>query len=112
MKWLIALIWMILCGYINGFFGSDKTTANPWIKDDERENGIKHKAIIASWSGVFMFCIISLCNKLLGLGEGKSPYLPDPFAIISKENVELQVLLMLFIMHGIFYLYYQRKLSA
>lgn len=112
MKWIIAFIGMTIWGYINGFFSSDKT-ANPWITDDERETKIKQKAIIASWSGVFMFCIISLLNKWLGLGtSGPSPYLPDPFAATLKENVELQVLLMLFIMYGIFYLYYRRKLSA
>ncbi|KEK26281.1 hypothetical protein [Bacillus gaemokensis] len=112
MKWLIALIGMIIWGYINGFFSSDKT-ANPWIKDDEREQQIKHKAIIASWSGIFMFCMISLFNKLLGLGGGeKSPYLPDPLATILKENVELQVLLTLFILYGVFYLYYRKKMSV
>ncbi|MFJ8527974.1 phosphoglycerate mutase [Bacillus sp. NPDC094106] len=112
MKWLIYFIGMMIWGYINGVFSSDKT-ANPWIKDDEREQKIKHKAIIASWSGIFMFCIISLFNKLLGLSGGeKSPYLPDPLATILKENVELQVLIILFIMYGVFYLYYRKKLSA
>ncbi len=112
MKWIIAFIGMIIWGYIHGFFNSDKT-ANPWITDDERETKIKHKAIIASWSGVFMFCIINLLNKWLDLGGSeKSPYLPDPLATMLKENVELQVLLMLFVMYGIFYLYYRRKLSA
>ncbi|MGN4424279.1 phosphoglycerate mutase [Bacillus cereus group sp. MYBK30-1] len=97
---------------MNSFFNSDKT-ANPWITDDEREAKIKQKAIIASWSGVFIFCIINLLNKWLDLGASeKSPYLPDPFGAILKENVELQVLLMLFITYGIFYLYYRRKLSA
>ncbi|MGH0428798.1 phosphoglycerate mutase [Bacillus hominis] len=95
MKWLTILIGMIIWGYINGFFSSDKT-ANPWITDDERETKIKQKAIIASWSGVFMFCIINLLNKWLGLSASdKSPYLPDPFSAILKEHVELQVLLML-----------------
>lgn len=103
---------MIVWGYINGFFSSDKT-ANPWITDDERETKIKQKAITASWSGVFMFCTISLLNKWLGLSTNdKSPYLPDTIAAILKENVELQVLLMLFVMYGIFYLHYRRKLSA
>lgn len=112
MKWIIVFIGMIVWGYINGFFSSDKT-ANPWITDDERETKIKQKAIAASWSGVFMFCTISLLNKWLGLSTNdKSPYLPDPIAPILKENVELQVLLMLFVMYGIFYLHYRRKLSA
>ena len=61
----------------------------------------------------FMFCTISLLNKWLGLSTNdKSPYLPDTIAAILKENVELQVLLMLFVMYGIFYLHYRRKLSA
>ncbi|AFQ28243.1 phosphoglycerate mutase [Bacillus sp. 22475] len=112
MKWIIVFIGMIVWGYINGFFSSDKT-ANPWITDDERETKIKQKAITASWSGVFMFCTISLLNKWLGLSTNdKSPYLPDPIAAILKENVELQVLLMLFVMYGIFYLHYRGKLSA
>ncbi|MBJ8081987.1 phosphoglycerate mutase [Bacillus cereus group sp. N14] len=112
MKWIIAFIGMIIWGYINGFFNSDKT-ANPWITDDERETKIKQKAIIASWSGVFMFCIINLLNKWLGLGTSNtSPYLPSSVATILKENVELQVLLILFITYGIFYVYYRRKLSA
>ncbi|ACK60746.1 MULTISPECIES: hypothetical protein [Bacillus] len=112
MKWIIVFIGMIVWGYINGFFSSDKT-ANPWITDDERETKIKQKAITASWSGVFMFCTISLLNKWLGLSTNdKSPYLPDTIAAILKENVELQVLLMLFVMYGIFYLHYRRKLSA
>ncbi|MBG9579726.1 phosphoglycerate mutase, partial [Bacillus thuringiensis] len=81
--------------------------------DDERETKIKQKAITASWSGVFMFCTISLLNKWLGLSTNdNSPYLPDPIAAILKANVELQVLLMLFVMYGIFYLHYRRKLSA
>ncbi|HDR3342337.1 phosphoglycerate mutase [Bacillus cereus group sp. MYBK163-2] len=88
-------------------------TANPWITDDERETKIKQKAIIASWSGVFMFCTISLLNKWLGLSTNdKSPYLPDTIAAILKENIELQILFMLFITYGIFYIYYRRKLSA
>ncbi|MEB9787589.1 phosphoglycerate mutase, partial [Bacillus cereus] len=29
MKWITILIGMIIWGYINGFFSSDKT-ANPW----------------------------------------------------------------------------------
>ena len=112
MKWIIVFIGMIVWGYINGFFSSDQT-ANPWITDDERETKIKQKAITASWSGVFMFCTISLLNKWLGLSTNdKSLYLPDPIAAILKENVELQVLLMLFVMYGIFYLHYRRKLSA
>ncbi|EEM46022.1 phosphoglycerate mutase [Bacillus cereus] len=112
MKWIIVFIGMIVWGYINGFFSSDKT-ANPWITDDERETKIKQKAITASWSGVFMFCTISLLNKWLGLStKDKSPYLPDTIAAILKENVELQVLLMLFVMYGIFHLHYRRKLSA
>ncbi|MGN4559130.1 phosphoglycerate mutase [Bacillus cereus group sp. MYBK5-2] len=112
MKWIIVFIGMIVWGYINGFFSSDKT-ANPWITDDERETKIKQKAITASWSGVFMFCTISLLNKWLGLSTNdKSPYLPDTIAAILKENVELQVLLMLFVMYGIFYLHYRRKLSV
>ncbi|KAA0787639.1 phosphoglycerate mutase [Bacillus sp. BB56-3] len=112
MKWIIVFIGMIVWGYINGFFSSDKT-ANPWITDDERETKIKQKAITASWSGVFMFYTISLLNKWLGLSTNdKSPYLPDPIAAILKENVELQVLLMLFVMYGIFYLHYRGKLSA
>lgn len=112
MKWIIVFIGMIVWGYINSFFSSDKT-ANPWITDDERETKIKQKAITASWSGVFMFCTISLLNKWLGLSTNdKSPYLPDTIAAILKENVELQVLLMLFVMYGIFYLHYRRKLSA
>ncbi|HHK5546622.1 TPA: phosphoglycerate mutase [Bacillus thuringiensis] len=112
MKWIIVFIGMIVWGYINGFFSSDKT-ANPWITDDERETKIKQKAITASWSGVFMFCTISLLNKWLGLSTNdKSPYLLDPIAAILKANVELQVLLMLLVMYGIFYLHYRRKLSA
>ncbi|PAW39541.1 phosphoglycerate mutase [Bacillus toyonensis] len=111
MKWIIVFIGMIVWGYINGFFSSDKT-ANPWITDDERETKIKQKAITASWSGVFMFCTISLLNKWLGLSTNDTPYLPDPIAAILKANVELQVLLMLFVMYGIFYLHYRRKLSA
>lgn len=112
MKWIIVFIGMIVWGYINGFFSSDKT-ANPWITDDERETKIKQKAITASWSGVFIFCTISLLNKWLGLSTNdKSPYLPDPIAAILKENVELQVLLILFVMYGIFYLHYRRKLSV
>ncbi|KAA0825415.1 phosphoglycerate mutase [Bacillus sp. AY2-1] len=112
MKWIIVFIGMIVWGYINGFFSSDKT-ANPWIADDERETKIKQKAITASWSGVFMFCTISLLNKWLGLSTNdKLPYLPDPIAAFLKENVEIQVLLMLFVMYGIFYLHYRRKLSA
>ncbi|QWU46948.1 phosphoglycerate mutase [Bacillus sp. NP247] len=112
MKWIIFFIGMIIWGYINGFFNSDKT-ANPWITDDERETKIKQKAIIASWSVVFIFCIINLLNKWLGLGASDtSLYLPDPVATILKENVELQVLLMLFITYGLFYLYYRRKLST
>lgn len=74
---------------------------------------LNKKAIIASWSGVFIFCIINLLNKWLGLGTSDtSPYLPSSVATILKENVELQVLLMLFITYGLFYLYYRRKLSA
>ncbi|AIW83253.1 putative membrane protein [Bacillus mycoides] len=112
MKWIIVFMGMIICGYINGFFNSDKT-ANPWITDDERETKIKQKAIIASWSGVFIFCIINLLNKWLGSGTSDtSPYLPSSVTTILKENVELQVLLMLFITYGLFYLYYRRKLSA
>ncbi len=112
MKWIIVFIGMNVWGYINGFFSSDKT-ANPWITDDERETKIKQKAITASWSGVFMFCTISLLNNWLGLSSNDtSPYLPDTIAAILKENVELQVLLMLFVMYGIFYLHYRRKLSA
>ncbi|MGQ0417484.1 phosphoglycerate mutase [Bacillus sp. HC-TM] len=84
MKWIIVFIGMIVWGYINGFFSSDKT-ANPWITDDERETKIKQKAITASWSGVFMFCTISLLNKWLGLSTNdKSPYLPDTIAAILK----------------------------
>jgi len=41
-----------------------------------------------------------------------SPYLPSSIATILKENVELQILFMLFITYGIFYVYYRRKLSA
>ncbi|MBK5493830.1 phosphoglycerate mutase [Bacillus sp. TH13] len=112
MKWIIVFIGMIVWGYINGFFSSDKT-ANPWITDDGRETKIKQKAITASWSGIFIFCTISLLNKWLGLSTNdKSPYLPDPIAAFLKENVEIQVLLMLFVMYGIFYLHYRRKLSA
>lgn len=112
MNWVIYFIGMIIWGYINGFFTSDKAST-PWMKDDERETKIKQKAISASWSAVFMFCIISLFNKLLGLsGGGKSPYLPDPLATILKENVELQVLLILFLMYGMYYLYYRKKMSA
>ncbi|MGE6595564.1 phosphoglycerate mutase [Bacillus proteolyticus] len=112
MKWIIIFLGIIIWGYINGFFISDKT-ANPWITDDERKTKIKQKAIIASWSGVFIFCIMNLLNKWLGLETSDtSPYLPDPVATIFKENVELQILLMLFITYGLFYLYYQRKLSA
>lgn len=59
MKWLTILIGMIIWGYINGFFSSDKT-ANPWITDDERETKIKQKAIIASWS-VFL-CFVPLIS--------------------------------------------------
>ena len=93
-------------------FSSDKT-ANPWITDDERETKIKQKAIIASWSGVFMFCTINLLNKWLGIETSNtSPYLPTSVATILKENVELQILFMLFITYGIFYVYYRRKLSA
>ncbi len=56
---------------------------------------------------------MNLLNKWLGLETSDtSPYLPDPVATIFKENVELQILLMLFITYGLFYLYYQRKLSA
>ena len=112
MKWIIAFIGMGIWGYINGFFNSDKT-ANPWITDDERETKIKQKAIIASWSGVFMFCIINLLNKWLGVETNNtSPYLPSSIATILKENIELQILFMLFITYGIFYIYYRRKLSA
>ncbi|MDF4746049.1 hypothetical protein P3545_24475, partial [Vibrio parahaemolyticus] len=112
MKWLTILIGMIIWGYINGFFSSDKT-ANPWITDDERETKIKRKAIIASWSGVFMFCTINLLNKWLGIETSNtSPYLLTSVATILKENVELQILFMLFITYGIFYVYYRRKLSA
>ncbi len=50
MKWIIVFIGMIVWGYINGFFSSDKT-ANPWITDDERETKIKQKAITASCEG-------------------------------------------------------------
>ncbi|MFP3411227.1 phosphoglycerate mutase [Bacillus sp. SIMBA_074] len=97
MKSIIIFIGIIIWGYINGFFISDKT-ANPWITDDERKTKIKQKAIIASWSGVFIFCIMNLLNKWLGLGTSDtSPYLPSSVATILKENVELQVLLMLFI---------------
>ncbi|AHA07598.1 phosphoglycerate mutase [Bacillus tropicus] len=112
MKWITILIGMIIWGYINGFFSSDKT-ANPWITDDERETKIKQKAIIASWSGVFMFCTINLLNKWLGVETNNtSPYLPSSIATILKENIELQILFMLFITYGIFYIYYRRKLSA
>ncbi|MGK8830356.1 phosphoglycerate mutase [Bacillus paranthracis] len=97
---------------MNGFFSSDKTS-NPWITDDERETKIKQKAIIASWSGVFMFCTINLLNKWLGIETSNtSPYLLTSVATILKENVELQILFMLFITYGIFYVYYRRKLSA
>ena len=44
MKWIIVFIGMIVWGYINGFFSSDKT-ANPWITDDERETKIKQKRL-------------------------------------------------------------------
>ncbi|HEK9101425.1 TPA: phosphoglycerate mutase [Bacillus pseudomycoides] len=112
MNWVIYFIGMIIWGYINGFFTSDKNSA-PWMKNDEREKEIKYKAIVASWSGVFLFCIISLFNKLLGLEGGqKSPYLPDPFVKILQENVELQISPILFLMYGIYYLYYRRKMSA
>jgi len=112
MKWIIVFIGMIVWGYINGFFSSDKT-ANPWITDDERETKIKQKAITASWSGVFMFCTINLLNKWLGVETNNtSPYLPSSIATILKENIELQILFMLFITYGIFYIYYRRKLSA
>lgn len=112
MKWITILIGMIIWVYINGFFSSDKT-ANLWITDDERETKIKQKAIIASWSAVFMFCTINLLNKWLGVGTSNvSPYLPDSIATILKENVELQVLFILFITYGIFYVYYRRKLSV
>ncbi|MGQ0455258.1 hypothetical protein ACT4UM_28995, partial [Bacillus sp. SS-TM] len=50
--------------------------------------------------------------KRLMVQNIKTPYLPDTIAAILKENVELQVLLMLFVMYGIFYLHYRRKLSA
>ena len=111
MKWIIVFIGMIVWGYINGFFSSDQT-ANPWITDDERETKIKQKQLRQA-GRCFMFCTISLLNKWLGLSTNdKSPYLPDPIAAILKENVELQVLLMLFVMYGIFYLHYRRKLSA
>lgn len=63
--------------------------------------------------GVFMFCTINLLNKWLGVGTSDtSPYLPSSIATILKENVELQILFMLFITYGIFYVYYRRKLSA
>ncbi len=79
----------------------------------KRETKIKQKAIIASWSGVFMFCTINLLNKWLGIETSNtSPYLPTSVATILKENVELQILFMLFITYGIFYVYYRRKLSA
>lgn len=34
---------------------------------------VKQKAIIASWSGVFIFCIINLLNKWLDLGANEEP---------------------------------------
>ena len=106
------LSWHDYMGIYKRIFNSDKT-ANPWITDDERETKIKQKAIIASWSGVFIFCTINLLNKWLGVGTSDaSPYLPTPVATILKENVELQILFMLFITYGIFYVYYRRKLSA
>lgn len=106
------LSWNDYMGIYKRIFNSDKT-ANPWITDDERETKIKQKAIIASWSGVFIFCTINLLNKWLGVGTSDaSPYLPTPVATILKENVELQILFMLFITYGIFYVYYRRKLSA
>ena len=104
--------WHDYMGIYKRIFSSDKT-ANPWITDDERETKIKQKAIIASWSGVFMFCTINLLNKWLGIETSNtSPYLPTSVATILKENVELQILFMLFITYGIFYVYYRRKLSA
>lgn len=106
------LNWNDYMGIYKWIFSSDKT-ANPWITDDERETKIKQKAIIASWSGVFMFCFINLLNKWLGVETSDtSPYLPSSLATILKENVELQILFMLFITYGIFYVYYRRKLSA
>ena len=106
------LNWNDHMGIYKWIFSSDKT-ANPWITDDERETKIKQKAIIASWSGVFMFCTINLLNKWLGIETSNtSPYLPTSVATILKENVELQILFMLFITYGIFYVYYRRKLSA
>lgn len=106
------LNWHDYMGVYKRIFSSDKT-ANPWITDDERETKIKQKAIIASWSGVFMFCTINLLNKWLGIETSNtSPYLPTSVATILKENVELQILFMLFITYGIFYVYYRRKLSA
>ncbi len=106
------LNWHDYMGIYKRIFSSDKT-ANPWITDDERETKIKQKAIIASWSGVFMFCTINLLNKWLGIETSNtSPYLLTSVATILKENVELQILFMLFITYGIFYVYYRRKLSA
>ncbi|NWK68979.1 phosphoglycerate mutase [Bacillus paramycoides] len=112
MNYLVYFVGAILWAYINGFFTSDKGPA-PWIKDDERDKDIKHKAIIASWSGIFFFCIIGIFNKALGLGGAqKSPYLPEPIATILQENVEIQVLLILLLMYGIFYIYYRKQMSA
>ncbi len=106
------LNWNDYMGIYKRIFSSDKT-ANPWITDDERETKIKQKAIIASWSGIFMFCTINLLNKWLGVETNNtSPYLPSSIATILKENIELQILFMLFITYGIFYIYYRRKLSA
>lgn len=45
MKWIIVFMGMIIWGYINGFFNSDKT-ANPWITDDERETKSNYRKLV------------------------------------------------------------------
>ncbi|EEM94308.1 hypothetical protein bthur0013_43380 [Bacillus thuringiensis IBL 200] len=59
MKWIIVFIGMIVWGYINGFFSSDKT-ANPWITDDERETKIKKKQL--RQAGPVFLCFVPLAS--------------------------------------------------
>lgn len=59
MKWLTILIGMIIWGYINGFFSSDKT-ANPWITDDERETKLSKRQSLQA--GPVFLCFVPLIS--------------------------------------------------
>ena len=59
MKWITILIGMIIWGYINGFFSSDKT-ANPWITDDERKQKLNRKQLLQA--GLVFLCFVPLTS--------------------------------------------------